>query len=107
MRLGLSHLNEHRFNLSFQNCINPLYTCIEVESTSHFFMHCLHYNDIRATLLSDLKSVDGNVLKLSDNKLINLLLYGDPRFDSNKNTRLLIAAIKYITDSGRFTVPLL
>ena len=107
LRFGLSHLNDHRFNHNFQNCINPLRTCsLEVESTSHFFLHCLHYNDIRETLLNELKSVDENILKLSGNKLINLLLYGDSKFDSNKNTRLLNAAIKYIIDSGRFTVPL-
>ena len=50
-------------------------------------------------------SVNENILKLSENKLINLLLYGDSKFDSNKNTRLLNAAIKYVIDSGRFTVP--
>ena len=48
-----------------------------------------------------------NILKLSDNKLINLLLYRDPQFDSTKNTRLLNAAIKHIIDSGQLTVPLL
>ena len=69
-------------------------------------MHCLHYSDIRATLLTELKSVDEIILELPDNKLINLLLYGDSQFDSNKNSRLLNAAIKYIMDSGRFTVPL-
>ena len=107
--LGLGHLNEHRFNHNFQNCFNPLCTCrLEVESTSHFFLHCLHYKDIHATLLKERNSVDENILKLSDNTLINLLLYGDRQFDSNKNTRLLNvhAAIKYTTDSGRFTVPL-
>ena len=105
--MGLSHLNEHRFNHNFQNCINPLCTCsLEVESTSHFFLHCLHYNDIRETLLNELKLVDENILKLSGNKLINLLLYGDSKFHLNKTTRLLNAAIKYIIDSGRFTVPL-
>ena len=25
LRLGLSHLNEYRFNHNFDNCINPLY----------------------------------------------------------------------------------
>ena len=78
-----------------------------IESTSHFFIHCLYYNDICATLFNELKSVDENILKLSDNKLINLLLYGDPQFDSTKNTRLLNAATKYIIDSRRLTVPLL
>ena len=103
--MGLSHLNEHRFNHNFHNCINPLCTCsLEVEWTSHFFLHYLHYNDIRETLLNELKSVDENILKLSGNKLINLLLYGDSKFDSNKNTRLLNAAIKYVIDSDRFTV---
>ena len=107
LRLGLSHLNEHRFNHNFQNCINPLCTCsLEVESVSHFFLHCLHYNDIRETLFNELKSIDENILKLSGNKLINLLFYGDSKFDSNKNTKLLNAAIKCIIDSGRFTVPL-
>ena len=53
LRLGLSHLNEHRFNHNFQSCISPLCTCIlEVESTAHFFLHC-HYNpNIRAKLLN-------------------------------------------------------
>ena len=45
---------------------------------------------------------DENILKLSGNMLINLLLYGNPQFDSNKNTRLLNAAIKYIIDSHRY-----
>ena len=70
-------------------------------------MYCLYCIDIRATLLNKLKSVDENILKLSDNKLINLHLYGDPQFVSNKNIRLLNAEIKYIIDSSRFTVPLL
>ena len=41
LRLGLSHLNEHRFNHNFENCVNPLCSCsLEVESTSHFCLHC-------------------------------------------------------------------
>ena len=93
--------SEDRFNHDFQNCFNSLCTCtLEAELTSHFFLHCLHYNDIYVTLLNELISVDENILKLSGNKLHNLLLYGDSQFDSNKNTRLLNTAIKYIVDSG-------
>ena len=96
LRLDLSLLNEHRFSHDFQNCINPLCTCsLEVELTSHFFLHYLHYHDNRETLLNEPKSVDENILKLSGNKLTNLLLYGDSKFDSNKNPRILNAAIKY------------
>ena len=50
--------------------------------------------------------VDENTLKLSGNKLINLLLYGTPQFNSNMDTRLLNAIIKYTIDEGRFTASL-
>ena len=39
--LGLSHLNEHRFNHNFERCINPsCSSSLEVESTKHF--HSVH-----------------------------------------------------------------
>ena len=36
LRLGLSHLNEHRFNYNSRDCVNPLCPC-SLESSSHFF----------------------------------------------------------------------
>ena len=43
LRLGFSHLNEHRFRHNFQKCLNPLYTCsLETENTSHDLLHCHH-----------------------------------------------------------------
>ena len=51
LRLGLSHVNEHRFNHNFESCLNPLCTCsLEVESTTHLFLHCHHFNVIQTTL---------------------------------------------------------
>ena len=39
LRLGLSHLSEHRFNHNFERCLNLLCTCsLEVKSTTHFFV---------------------------------------------------------------------
>ena len=67
LRLGLSHLNEHRFNHNFQNCINPLCICsLKVESTTHFFLHCHHRHDIKAKLLNSLEVIDTNSHKLSE-----------------------------------------
>ena len=66
----------------------------------------VNFSFFHATVLDELRSVDKNISKVSGNKLINLLLYGNPQLDSNKNTRLLNARIKYIIDPGRFTVPL-
>ena len=43
LRLGLFHLNDQKFKHNFQDCLNPLCTCIlDVESTIHYFLHC-HY----------------------------------------------------------------
>ena len=51
LRLGLSHLNEHRFNSNFEDCINLLCSySLEVESTVHFFLHCRNFVNIRNTL---------------------------------------------------------
>ena len=39
LRLGLSHLREHKFKRSFQDFMNPLCNCgYKVESTVHFFL---------------------------------------------------------------------
>ena len=51
--LGLSHLNEHRFNYNFDCCINSLCSCsLKLESTKHLFLHCHHYTNICKTLLN-------------------------------------------------------
>ena len=37
LRLGLSHLNQHKFNHNFQDCLNPLCSCsLEVECVFPF-----------------------------------------------------------------------
>ena len=103
LRLGLSHLNEHRFNHNFQNCINPLCTCsLEVESTAHFFLHCHHYHNIRAKLLNSLEVIDTNLLKLSEEQLTKVLLYGFSQLDQNQNRNVLNSSINYIVESKCF-----
>ena len=38
LRLGLSHLSDHKFRHNFQDCLNPLCPCsLKVESTIHLF----------------------------------------------------------------------
>ena len=74
LRLGLNHLDEHRFNHNFQNFVNLLCTCsLQVESTVHFFLHCHHYHNIRAKFLNSLEVLDTNLLKLSEEQLTKVL----------------------------------
>ena len=104
LRLGLSHLNEHRFNHNFNNCINPLCTCsLGIELAVHYFLHCNYYNSARISLLNDLNSVDRTLLDLSGLSLVNVLLYGGPQFDDSQNAYILNSSIKYILTSERFS----
>ena len=44
LRLGFSHLREHKFRHSFANTVNPLCSCApETESTDYFFLRCQNY----------------------------------------------------------------
>ena len=44
LRLGLSHLNAHRFRHNFQDCLNPLSSCsLKPEDMPHYLLHCHHF----------------------------------------------------------------
>ena len=103
LRLDLSHLNGHRFNHNFHDCINPLCSCgNDTESNSHFFLHCRHFTSLRAELMNNLKMIDENILRLSDDCLTNLILFGDPKYSPVDNSRILNASISFILRSERF-----
>ena len=64
LRVGMGHLREHRFKHNFQDCLNPICSCgLDIESTSHFLLHCSTFNDERCTLLSTLNKIDYKLLK--------------------------------------------
>ena len=83
--------------------MNPLCSFnLEVESSSHIFLHCDCLIDIRKTFFNELQSVDENILNQSDNEIVELLLYGSKKFNFQQNCRLLEFAIKFILKSERF-----
>ena len=105
LRLGLSHLREHKFKHSFQDSLNPL--CMnpygfDVEPTSHFLLHCPIYNNERSSLLSTIRNIDCKLLENTDSLLTQALLYGNPSLDINTNSLILNAAIDFILSTKRF-----
>ena len=91
LRLALNHLLEHKFNHNFQNCINPYCSCgMDIESTSHFFLHCSLFDDKRITLLSTLNKIDCKLIKTNESSLIETLLIGNSLFDLKKNSLILM-----------------
>ena len=89
----MGHLNEHRFNHNFQNCISPLCSCsFETESTSHFLMHCHHYKNIHSTLTNSI----GNTFNATNEYLDNLSLFGSPKYTQIDNSQIINATINYL-----------
>ena len=103
LQLGLSHLRDHKFKYSFQDCLNPIFSCnIEVETTAHYLLHCLDYLHQRETRLENIKSVPPNILKQNYLFISNVLLFVDTSLDGSLNTIILNATINYIISTKRF-----
>ena len=102
LRLGLSHLREHKFKHSFQDSLNPLCKCgIEVESTSHFLLRCPIYNNDRSSLFSIIRNIDCKLLENIDCSLTQTLIYGNPSLDIITNSLIWNATIDFILSTKR------
>ena len=108
LRLGLSHLREHKFKHSFRDSLNPFCSCGkgEAETSSHYLLHCSNYLEEQLALLNTIRNIDMSILQLSDSKFTSVLLFGDTSFGNNKNTFILDATIDYIISTRRFDVGL-
>ena len=104
LRLNLSHLCEHKFQHNFQDTVNPLCSCsLESESVTHFLLHCHFYTNQRKTLFDSLHDINTSIPNLSDDKLVNVLLYGDNNlYNTEINTLILNCTICFLKSSERF-----
>ena len=86
LRLGLSHLNDHKFNHNFKECINLLCSCsLSVENNVHFFLHCHHFSLQRQILLNNIKSIGKDIIKETDSDLVNIPLCGSSKYQYHIN----------------------
>ena len=70
LRLGLSHLNEHKFKHGFNDTTNPICICGgDIESINYFFLHCPEYCEARQTLFDNIQSIDKMLLNLNESSL--------------------------------------
>ena len=57
-------------------------------------------------LMNKVNQTDENFSYLSDDNKVSLLLYGDSRFDDNKNNFILSASIAYVLETEKFSTSL-
>ena len=103
LHLGLSHLREHKFNHNFQDCLNPLCFCgNEIETSTHYLLHCPTYTNERMTFLNKIKSVNCSILELSDAVVTQILLLGGNTLIDSSNTFILNSTVDYVISARRF-----
>ena len=88
LRLGLSHLPYHKFKCNFQDSLNPHCNCgLNVESTSHYILHCPLFADERNTFMDNIKSINHKFLEQIDSTLTRTLLFGNPASSAETNSQ--------------------
>ena len=109
LRLGLSHLSEHKFRHNFNDTIDPFCLCgtNSVETNEHFLLHCPNYATLRLKLFDSLRSNNILILPFVKSLIIEILLYGSERFDEITNKIIISSVIDFIIQSKRFDDPLI
>ena len=70
LRLGLTHLRDHKFKHGFLDYFNLICSCgLDVETTCHYLLHCPNFTNERSILLKVVSTIND-----SSYLLVTLLL---------------------------------
>ena len=87
LRVGLSHLLEHKFRHNFGDSVNPTCNYSNVtESAKYYLLHCWNFQNEKQSLLQNVLTVNPNLLSMNADLLTHLLLYGNNILTGNTNT---------------------
>jgi len=108
LRVGFSHLREHKFRHGFLDTLDPFCLCRSnsIENTEHYLLQCSSFSDERLVLFDNLRSLTMTIVPRSVPSLTRILLFGDPTLSDETNHAILIFVINFLVDSKRFRGPL-
>ena len=107
LRLGLSHLLDHKLKYIFQDSLNPICNCgTDAVTTTHYILRFPLFSDESLILIDNIRNMDNNILNLIDSRFLEVLLFGNFSFNNTKNTSILNTTIEHIVSFKRFEVPL-
>ena len=93
-RLGLSHLEDHKFKYSFHDSLSPIYNCgIEVETATHY---------LPTRNLKLFEAISKLSFLIFWNNANNFLTLDNTSLDDVSNTTVLNTIINYIASTKRF-----
>ena len=104
LRVGFSHLREHKFRHNFMDTLDPFCSCRtnSIETTEHYLLQCPNYSAYRSVLIDSLHSMNLMLLPFKVYTLTKILLFGDLAFDDDVNQGILRAVITFILSTCRF-----
>ena len=105
LRVGLSKLNFHKFRHNFSDSIDPLCPANDgVEDTEHYRLFCQSYEGPRRELPYGFNEISPPIVisDLSNELLVEFILYGNERLPPDVNKRLIEATLKFIHATKRF-----
>ena len=87
LRVGLSHLREHKFRHNFQDSLDPFCNCgRHIETTIHFFLHCSNYSNQRKTIFEKISNIKRSLLNQNNSILVETFLFGSNGLIDGENT---------------------
>ena len=87
LRLGLSHLREHKLKHGFQDSLNPICSCgNDIKTSAPFLLHCPHYSNDGSTFLNTIRNINRNIFYQNDLQITEIHLYCDSSLDNKNNT---------------------
>ena len=108
LRVGLSHLGEHKFRHNFLDSLDPFCNCVRhIETTIYFFLHCSNYSNQRKTYFEKNSSIKRSLLNQKDSIIVETLLFGSTGLNEEENACIIESTIEYIITMERFITPLL
>ena len=106
LRVGLSPLKSHKKSHNFQDTPDDLCACLQnVETTQHFLLKCLNYNEQRHHLFQIVNTIllANDIIHLNDLELVRLLLYGHDKLTFHVNQTLIRETMNFIKNTSRFS----
>ena len=108
LRVGLSHLREHKFRHNFQDSLDPFCNCgRHIETTIHFFLHCSNYSNQIKTLFEKIINIKRSLLNQNDSIIVETLFFRSNNLNDEENAWIIESTIEYIITTERFVTPLL
>ena len=102
IRLGLSHLADHKFRCKFQDCVSPICSYgQETQTSTYFLLHCSNYHCARQTFFRKMNKTNSAILKQNDQVITKLLLFGNEKPKAAHNKFILTARFEFLQAAQR------